>query len=431
MATLIVTPTAEFQGQTTVPGDKSISHRALLLGSLAEGTNRIRGWLAGGDTLATLEAMRGLGLIIERDGTTLQFDGAPLQAPAQPIDCVNAGTLIRILAGLLTWQPFETTLDGSKQLRKRPMARVTVPLRAIGAIITDTDGKAPITISPTVVKGGEQTLKVASAQVKSCLLLAGLGATEGVTVHSPGPSRDHTERMLEAIGADIIVEGYTVTVKPLNGRRLKPLDMTIPGDISSAAFPIVAACIMQNAAVTFTDVGLNTTRTGLLDILQAMNATLTIEQTSVEGGEPIGTMTASSSPNLTATDISGDRVVRAIDELPIITVAATQAQGQTVIRDAQELRVKEVDRISLVAQELTKMGAKIEEKPDGMIINGPVKLKGANVDSYGDHRLGMALAVAGLVAEGETVIEEAECIADSFPGFTELMQNLGAQFRAG
>lgn len=428
MATLTVTPTTSFKGMTNVPGDKSISHRALLLGSLTDGTNHIRGWLDGGDTLATLEAMRALGLNIERDGTTLKFDGAPLTQPNDPIDCVNAGTLIRILAGLLTWQSFETILDGSEQLRKRPMRRVTEPLRAIGAKLKDTDGKAPMTISPTEVMGGEQTLKVASAQVKSCLLLAGLGATHGVTVHSPGPSRDHTERMLEAMGADIESDGYTVVVQPLNGRRLAPLDMTVPGDISSAAFPIVAACIMQDASVTLNDIGLNKTRTGLLDILLAMQANLNIEQTSIEGGEPIGKITARNSPELHGTEIAGDVVVRAIDELPIITVAATQASGTTVISDAQELRVKEVDRISLVAQELTKMGAKIEEKPDGMTIEGPVKLKGASVHSHGDHRLGMALAVAGLVAEGETVIEEAECIADSFPGFEELMSSLGAQF---
>lgn len=427
MSTLIVTPTPRLSGTTTVPGDKSISHRALLLGALAEGTNHIRGWLAGGDTLATLEAMRDLGIVIEREGTTLKFDGALLQQPNKPLDCVNAGTLMRLIAGLLAWQSFETTLDGSEQLRKRPMRRVTEPLRAIGATIDDTDGKAPLTVKPTRIKGGEQTLKIASAQVKSCLLLAGLESEEGVIVHSPGPSRDHTERMLEAMGADIEVDGYSVTLKPLNGRRLKPLDMTIPGDISSAAFAIVAGCIVPDAHVVFEDIGLNVTRTGLLDILDSMQASISVEQTSIEGGEPIGTISVDNSPNLAGTDINGPRVVRAIDELPIITVAATQAQGQTVLSDAAELRVKEVDRISMVAQELTKMGALIEEKPDGMIIDGPVQLTGAVVDSHGDHRLGMALAVAGLVAEGQTIIQDADCIADSFPGFSDLMRSLGAQ----
>jgi len=424
---LIVKSGNTLKGTTIVPGDKSISHRALMLGALAEGTNTVHGWLPGGDNLATLEVIRALGIDVKQDGTTLIFDGGKFSKPDGPLDCVNAGTLMRLIAGLLVWQPFESVLDGSPQLRARPMKRITEPLRELGADITDTDGKAPLTIRPATIQGGEMHPKIASAQVKSALLLAGLGAKDEVIVHEPGPSRDHTERMLASMGADIYVSGRTVHIGPLK-KPLKPLNMTVPGDMSSAAFVIVAATILPESDIEITGVGLNPTRNGILEVLANMEAYLEINDMYKEGGEDTGTVRVKYDP-LFGMSIGGGLVVRAIDEIPIIAVAATQATGKTAIKDAAELRVKEVDRISLLSQELRKMGAQIEEQPDGMIVTGPTKLHGAEVSSHGDHRLGMALAVAGLAAEGETHVDDAACIADSFPGFVDLLTGLGADMR--
>ena len=413
-------------GSTTVPGDKSISHRALILGALASGQNQVRGWLAAGDTLATLGAIRALGIEVERNGDRLTFTGGTLRAPAAPIDCVNAGTCMRLLAGLLAGQPFPSTLDGSEQLRRRPMGRITGPLRSMGADISDDDGRAPLNIKPAKLRGMTHELTIASAQVKSAILLAGIQAEGVTTVVEPGPSRDHTERMLSAMGADLAVEGRTVTVRNDSRQTFRPLTIAVPGDMSSAAFVIVAVLLVTGSDVRITGVGLNPTRTGLLDVLVEMGADISIEDRDEQGGEPVGTLQVQAS-GLQATQIGGERVVRAIDELPILAVAATQANGETLIRDAGELRVKEVDRIALVAQELRKLGAEIEETPDGMIINGPTALTGAHVHSHGDHRLGMALAVAGLVANGETCVEDAACIDDSFPGFAQTLAHLGAE----
>src|SRR5574341_14306 len=390
--TLLVRTTTHLAGSTTVPGDKSVSHRALMLGALASGTNRVRGWLAAGDTLATLGAMRALGIDVQRDGSTLTFDGREFVPPPRSIDCANAGTLMRLLAGLLTWQSFPAVLDGSDQLRKRPMRRIVEPLRLMGAQIADTEGHAPLAIAPAPLTGIRYELPIASAQVKSAVLFAGLGASGPTTVVEPGPGRDHTERMLAAIGVSVEIKGSVVTLQPLSGSSLRPLDMTVPGDISSAAFLIVAASIAPHAEVQITGVGLNPTRTGILDALRRMAAEIGAEVEGIEGGEPIGTLTVRNS-ELHSTHIGGDEVVRAIDELPILAVAATQAEGETLITEASELRVKEVDRIGMLARELSKMGARVEERPDGMLIQGPVQLRGAQVDSHGDHRLGMALAV--------------------------------------
>jgi 3-phosphoshikimate 1-carboxyvinyltransferase len=408
-----------------VPGDKSISHRALILGSLARGQNRVRGWLAAGDTLATLGAIRSLGIDVQRRGNDLTFRGGMLSRPLGHINCMNAGTAMRLLAGLLAGQPFETTLDGSEQLRKRPMRRVVDPLRAMGANITDREGRAPLTIRPAPLVGMEHRLPVASAQVKSALLLAGLKAKGTTTVIEPGPGRDHTERMLAAMGAAITVDGSTVTIET-GSTPLAPLELTIPGDISSAAFLIVAAALLPGSTIQIDGVGLNPTRTGLLDALRRMGADISIEATAEEAGEPVGSLRICGS-GLRGTAVGGADNVRAIDELPILAVAATQADGDTVIRDAAELRVKEVDRIGMLAQELRKLGAEIDEQPDGMIVHGPTPLRGARVNSHGDHRLGMALGVAGLVAEGETCIEDADSIGDSYPGFAESLVKLGAE----
>ncbi len=425
MTTLLVRPADRLSGTICVPSDKSISHRALILGMLVQGRSTVRNWLAAGDTLATLGAVEALGVEVEREGDTLSFEGGTLREPPQPIDCVNAGTAMRLLAGVLAGQSFPSVLDGSDQLRRRPMGRIVEPLCQMGADITASDGHAPLTIRPAALKGMTYHSPVASAQVKSAILLAGLFAEGATTIIEPGPSRDHTERMLRAMGANLTVEGRQVKLIP-DHDSLSSLDLTVPGDMSSAAFLIVAAALVGGSEVRITGVGLNPTRTGLLDLLRQMGAAITIEDEDIQGGEPVGTLLVRGG-DLSAAKIGGEVVVRAIDEFPILTVAATQANGTTIIRDAAELRVKEVDRISLVAQELGKLGAEIEETPDGMIINGPVRLRGAAVSSHGDHRLGMALAVAGLVAEGETRILDAGCIADSFPGFAQTLVQLGVE----
>lgn len=425
MATLITRTTHILTGETSVPGDKSISHRALLLGALASGITSIRGWLPAGDTLSTLEAVRALGIDVQRqDETSLQFTGGNLSAPFDTLNCGNAGTLIRLLAGILVGQNFPSVLDGSEQLRKRPMMRIVNPLAAMGATIEATGGFAPLRIHPAQLVGKKHELAIASAQVKSAILLAGLFAEGDTIVEEPGPSRDHTERMLKAMGADITTKGHVTQIA--GGRPpLAPLELKIPGDISSAAFLIVAAACLPGSEVTLINIGINPTRTGVIDILRQMGADIQVFDEAEQGGEPVATLRVRGG-TLRGTAINGEVVVRAIDELPILSVAATQAEGETTISDAQELRVKEVDRIAMVAQELRKLGAQIEEKSDGMVIAGSVMLKGTGVQSHGDHRLAMALAVAGLFATGETVVDEAECTADSFPGFESTLAGLGA-----
>jgi len=333
---------------------------------------------------------------------------------------------MRLLAGILAGQDFDSVLSGDPQLLARPMRRVVEPLRAMGADIRDTDGHGPLVIHGSKLRGGEHTLAVASAQVKSALLLAGLSADRPVTVQQPAPSRDHTERMLKAMGVDVCTTGLAVTLTPPAG-PLAPLTLTVPGDISSAAFPLVAALLVPDSEIALTGVNTNWTRTGLLDVLAAMGAEIALTHENEQGGEPVADLVVRSA-SLTGMEIGGDTVVRMIDEFPVLAVAATQARGTTVVRDARELRVKETDRIATVVAELRKLGAQIEAQDDGFIVTGPTRLHGALVNSHGDHRLGMALAVAGLVAEGETVIEDAERIADSFPGFVGIMRALGGNF---
>lgn len=424
--------TTPLRGRVTVPGDKSISHRAVMLGALAEGRSVVRRWLPAGDTLATLAIARALGIAIDveqRSPTAwdLTIDGAGLhglQPPTGSLDARNAGTAMRLLAGILAGQRFPSVIDGSPQLRRRPMRRITQPLQQMGAAITSEDGYAPLTITPAPLHGIDYTLPVASAQVKSAVLLAGLYAAGATTVREPGPARDHTERMLTAMGVTLASDDGTITLTP--GMPLKPLDMDVPADISSAAFPLVAAAVMPHASITLEAIGLNPTRTGILDLLRRTGATFAIAAERVSGGEPVADITASFS-ELHAAEIDGPVVVRAIDEFPIFTVAATQAAGTTVVRDAAELRVKEVDRISVLAGELRRMGVVLTEHPDGYTVNGPQRLHGAVVDSHDDHRLGMTLAVAALLADGPTTIARASCIADSFPGFVETLRAIGAR----
>lgn len=423
------------RGTITVPGDKSISHRAVLLAALAEGVSVIRNWLPAGDTLATLEVVRALGVNVEVDerrpqAWDLRVEGRGLRGlrrPSGPLNCRHAGTAIRLLAGVMAGQSFPSVLDGSEQLRRRPMGRVTEPLQLMGADIKTEDGHAPLHVRPAALRGISYRLPVASAQVKSALLLAGLYTGDAVRVYQPGPARDHTERLLVAMGAVVTTqEGWaTLSDAPPGGRRLLPLDMRVPGDFSSAAFPLVAATIVPNSAITIRGVGVNETRIGLLHVLRAMGANIQISNQQVTGGELAADLSVGFA-ELHSVDVDGPTVVRAIDEFPVWAVAATQAAGHSTVRDAAELRVKEVDRIALLAAELRRLGAELDEHPDGFTVHGPTRLKGASVDSHDDHRLGMALAVAGLAANEPTLIHDASCMADSFPGFVDTMNALGA-----
>lgn len=423
-----VRPGRTLQGACRVPGDKSISHRALILGALADGTSQVRGSLSAGDTRATLGVMRALGVAIETpDPTTLIVHGRGLRGlepPAAALDCGHAGTAIRLLAGVLAGQRFTSVLDGSAQLRRRPMRRVVEPLRQMGAQITDTRGCAPLRVVGSPLHGIAYRMPVASAQVKSSILLAGLLASGPTAVIEPGPARDHTERMLRAMGVDVeTADGCCVTLIP--PARLHPLDLSVPGDLSSATFVLVAALLAGAGDVTIADVGVNPTRTGILDILGAMGASIAQQDPRAESGEPVADLVVRPSA-LRGTAIAGDWVVRAIDEFPALMIAATQAEGVTEVRGAGELRVKETDRIAVMAAELRKLGASIEEWPDGFRITGPQRLRGATVDGHDDHRVAMALVLAGLVAEGPTTVANARCIEDSFPGFVETLQALGA-----
>lgn len=413
------------RGTTTVPGDKSISHRAVLFGSMANGVSHIRGWLAAGDTEASLATIQALGIQVERQSKNeLTIHGGKFTPPDALLNLVNAGTGIRLLAGIMCGQPFPSVLDGSEQLRRRPMKRIITPLRMMGADITGANDRAPLTIKPADLRGIIYDMPVASAQVKSAVLLAGLFAKGATAVVQPGPARDHTERMLSAMGVDISTEGNRIVLTP-NG-DLKPIDLTVPGDISSAAFPLVAALLVPGSDITLTGVNLNPTRTGLRDVLRRMGADISVTQTGLEAGEPVGTIRARHSM-LKSVEVGSSVVVEMIDEFPILMVAALAAEGETVVRDAGELRVKETDRISVMAAELAKLGAQITETPDGFIIRGPQTLKAATVDGHDDHRLAMSLAVAGLIADGDTTVLDAKCAGDSFPGFAETMAGLGAE----
>jgi 3-phosphoshikimate 1-carboxyvinyltransferase len=343
---------------------------------------------------------------------------------------------MRLLAGILAGQAFaashavRVTLTGEPQLLRRPMRRITDPLRQMGAQIEDVDGCAPLTLYGGKLRGITHDLNVASAQVKSALLLAGLYADGPTVVRQCGPARDHTERMLAAMGVEIEVDGLDVILRPPTS--LAPFAqggaLRVPGDVSSAAFLLVAGLLVPGAEITIEGVGLNPTRTGLVDVLRAMGAQIAVAREREQGGEPVADLVVRRAPPYAAplrgTTVRGEVVVRMIDEFPILAVAATQATGETVVHDAAELRVKETDRIAATIAELRKMGAQIEPYPDGFCVTGPTALHGAVVDSHGDHRLGMALAIAGLVAEGETVVQNADCIADSFPGFAEVLGEL-------
>jgi len=418
-------------GQCSVPGDKSISHRAILFGSIAEGKTTVRNFLDGHDCRATVGVMRDLGVEIEvLNPTELVVHGRGLdglQEPNSVLDCANSGTTIRLLTGLLAGQRFPSFLNGTAQLRRRPMGRIVNPLRGMGADIMgrQNGNYAPLGIRPAQLRGVEYEMPVASAQVKSCLLLAGMYARGLTLVREPGPTRDHTERMLRAMGAPIEVIGNTVHSErpssPLNG-----IDIVVASDISSAAFLLVAGSIIPDSRLTIMGVGVNRTRVGIIDALQAMGAQITYRNEREQAGEPVADLEVRYS-ELRGTTFGGSGIVTMIDELMVLAVAATQAQGRTIVKDAGELRVKETDRIATTVTELRKMGAKIEPTADGFIIDGPTELRGAPVESHGDHRLAMSMTIAGLVAKGTTTVYGSEVTADSFPGFEVTLQALGAQ----
>ncbi len=415
-------------GRCSVPGDKSISHRAVIFGSIAEGSSHIRNFLDGHDCRATMNIMRAMGVRIDEiSRTRLEVHGVGLdglQEPGDVLDCDNSGTTMRLLAGLLAGQEFVSVLSGTSQIRGRPMARIVDPLRTMGAQIFGRQGGgyAPLTIVPSRLSAIEYEMPVASAQVKSCILLAGLFAHGLTVVHQPGPARDHTERMLNSMGAPVSALGNTThSERPQS--PLEPLNILIPGDISSAAFLLVGASALPDSNLTIVDVGVNATRTGIVDALSEMGANIRRRVRPLQGGEPVADLIVSGG-GLKGLDFGGEQLVTMIDELPVLAVAATQAEGRTVVRDAQELRVKETDRIATTVSELKKMGAQIQETADGFIVDGPTRLTGAAVDSHGDHRLAMALAVAGVIADGETTVHNAHVTADSFPGFESTLRAL-------
>lgn len=428
---MIIQGRQRLTGRCHVPGDKSISHRAVMFSALADGTSTIRNFLDGGDCRATIGVMRGLGVQIEERSTTeLIVHGrglAGLQEPADILDCANSGTTIRLMTGLLAGQAFSSFLSGTPQIRRRPMARIVTPLRQMGALIVGRqDGNyAPLGIGRSALHGMEYDMPVASAQVKSCLLLAGLFAQGLTVIRQPGPARDHTERMLAAMGAPIAVYGNTIhSERPTS--ELTPIEIDVPGDASSAAFLLVAGAIVPDSHLTIAGVGVNPTRTGLVDALIAMGAKIEYTNRRNQSGEPVADLVIQTS-ELHGTTFGGEQIVTMIDELPVLAVAATQANGRTVVKDAGELRVKETDRIATTVAELRKLGANVEPTPDGFIIEGPTKLIGGPVESNGDHRLAMAGAVAGLVAQGQTMVYGADVTADSFPGFETTLQALGAE----
>ncbi|MFD2655383.1 3-phosphoshikimate 1-carboxyvinyltransferase [Gracilibacillus thailandensis] len=413
-------------GHITVPGDKSISHRAVMFGSLAEGTTKITNFLAGEDCLSTIEAFQAMGVSIKREDNTVLVESEGingLQEPVQPINLGNSGTTARLLMGILAGLPFHFTLYGDDSLSKRPMDRIVHPLREMGAKI---DGREQGRLLPIAIRGGQLSPidfkpPVKSAQVKSGVLLAGLLTNGVTTVEEVTKTRDHTENMLQAFGADINVEG--TKVKITGNKKLTGCDIEVPGDISSAAFFLVAAAITEGSHVTIENVGLNPTRTGIIDVLNMMGVSIDVVEKRTIGGEPIGDITVRNSKPK-ATVIEGDIIPRIIDEIPVIALLATQATGQTIIKDAEELRFKETDRIESVVHTLSKLGATITGTKDGMIIEGNTKLHGGVTESFGDHRIGMMIAVASLLTDEKVELHDDECIAISYPTFFEDLHSL-------
>lgn len=417
-------------GTVRVPGDKSISHRAVMLGSLARGVTRVKNFLPGQDCLSTIKCFGEIGVKCDFDeGGLLLVHGVGregLREPRDVLDAGNSGTTMRLMLGILAGLDFSSVITGDKYLRERPMDRVMAPLSQMGAsFIARNQGRlAPLACRGGNLKSINYSTPVASAQIKSAVLLAGLLAQGTTTVTEPHLSRDHTERMLEFFGADVSRQGLTVYIS--GNKPLRPSTVEVPGDISSAAFLMVAACLVPGSDIYIKDVGINPTRSGVITVLKEMGADLSIENTRLCGGEPVANIRVRHS-KLKGATIGGSIIPRLIDEIPVLAVAGAFAQGTTVIRDARELRVKETDRIASVFTMLHKFGALVEEKSDGLVIRPSGVLRGAEIDSGDDHRIAMAAAVAALAAEGESTIYKTRCIDVSFPGFTGILNYLGAK----
>ena len=427
MIAMIVHPAKKLSGSLRLPGDKSISHRAAMIAAMANGVSEISNFAASADCGSTLACLSSSGIDITRFGSDVTIAGGPFTPPLMPLDCGNSGTTMRLLSGVLAGRQAGATLTGDESLSSRPMGRVIDPLREMGAKIESTDGKAPLVIAPgRPLTGIEHHLRIASAQIKSCLLLAGLGASGTTTVHEPAPTRDHTERMLRWFGAEIETtsEG-AISIR--GGQTLSARSFGVPGDISSAAFFLVAAACLDGSEITLEGVGLNPTRTGIIDVLRQAGVDLEMTAERVECGEPVGDIVVCGS----AAKLSAARVLRfdgavianIIDEIPILAVLGTQMGQGIEIRGAAELRVKESDRIRTVVDGLRRMGANVEEFEDGLRVL-PTHLSGGRIDSHGDHRIAMAFAVAGLFADDETEILGAECVDVSFPGFFETLASV-------
>jgi 3-phosphoshikimate 1-carboxyvinyltransferase len=419
-----IAPTGTFKGELNPPPDKSISHRAVIFSALSEGKSRVKNFLRAKDTESTVRVFRALGIEIEDEKDGLLISGRGLRGLSEPldvIDCGNSGTTIRLVSGVLSGTPFFSVLTGDDSLRLRPMARVIRPLELMGArIMARSDNRyPPLGIRGTKLNPIVYSLPVASAQVKSCLLLAGLYADGETVISEPFRSRDHSERMLPAFGADLKVDGLRVIVR--GGTNLHPLDTEVPGDFSSAAFFLVASLIVPESEVVLRNVGINPTRTGLLDVLQQMGAAIRLENVRTVSGETVADIYSKGKSDLKPFHVSGEIVPSLIDEFPILCVAAAFADGTSTIRGAEELRVKESDRILSISTELRKMGVGIEEFPDGLSIEGAERLKGTGVHSHGDHRIAMSLSVAALAAEGTTTITGADAVDISFPGFFDIL----------
>lgn len=414
------------QGTIQVPGDKSISHRAVMFGSLAKGTTHITNFLSGADCLATIGCFQAMGVKIEQDGTNVVVHGNGLyglKKPEHTLDVGNSGTTTRLISGILSGQDFDVELSGDASLNKRPMKRIMTPLQEMGAKIESVngDGCAPLTIHGAKLKGIHYQSPVASAQVKSCALLAGLYADGKTSVTEPVLSRNHTELMLRSFGVDVVSEGTTATITPPD--EMIATDIVVPGDISSATFFIVAGLITPNSCITLKNVGINPTRDGVLRVCKDMGADVTLTNVTDEGGEKSADIVVKTS-KLKGCVIEGDVIPTLIDEIPVIALLAAFAEGETVIRDAHELRVKESDRIELTVNNLVKMGVDAVGTEDGMIIQGGNPLHGVSIQCEYDHRIAMTFSIAGINADGTTTIEDAECVDVSYPTFYEQLESL-------
>lgn len=425
----VIEKTNFLKGEITPPPDKSISHRAVMFASLAKGESRIKNFLWAKDPISSLNAMKSLGVKIQvNDIKEIIVQGEGLQSLKEPedvIDCGNSGTTIRLLSGILAGQPFLSILSGDESLRQRPMKRIIEPLRQMGVEICS---RAENRFPPVVIRGGNlkgisYEMPIASAQVKSAILLAGLFAKGDTTVKEPHKSRDHTEKMLKSMGVELYITNNTIKISQPS-QELKAFDIAIPNDFSSAAFFIGGACLVPDSEVIIKNVCLNETRTGFLEVLRSMGAKIEIFNLKEQAGEPVGDILVKKSSGLKGVTVQGEIIPRLIDEFPILCIIATQAEGLTVIRDAKDLRAKESDRIKAMVTELSKMGVPIKEFEDGVEIKGPCKLKGTEVYSYKDHRIAMALSIAGLISEGKTTIIDADCVDISFPEFYDLLEIL-------